>query len=44
MAFMFESRMVIKPTRQALEGRPPLQKDYLACWSGLRKLFDPDRR
>ncbi len=43
MAFMFESRMVIKPTRHALEGRPPLQKDYLACWSGLRKLFDPSR-
>jgi len=43
MAFMFESRMVIKPTRHALEGRPPLQKDYLACWSGLRKLFDPGR-
>ncbi len=44
MAFMFESRMVIKPTRQALEGRPPLQRDYLECWSGLRKLFDPRRR
>jgi homogentisate 1,2-dioxygenase len=44
MAFMFESRMVIKPTRQALEGRPPLQRDYLECWSGLRKLFDPSRR
>ncbi len=43
MAFMFESRMVIKPTRHALEGRPPLQKDYLACWSGLRRLFDPGR-
>jgi homogentisate 1,2-dioxygenase len=43
MAFMFESRMVIKPTRHALEGRPPLQKDYLACWSGLRKLYDPSR-
>ena len=44
MAFMFESRMVIKPTRQALEGRPPLQRDYLECWSGLRKFFDPGRR
>ncbi len=43
MAFMFESRMVIKPTRQALEGHPPLQKDYRACWSGLRKRFDPSR-
>jgi homogentisate 1,2-dioxygenase len=43
MAFMFESRMVFKPTRHALEGRPPLQKDYLACWSGLRKRFDPSR-
>jgi homogentisate 1,2-dioxygenase len=41
MAFMFESRSVLKPTRHALEGRPPLQKDYLECWSDLHKRFDP---
>jgi homogentisate 1,2-dioxygenase len=43
MAFMFESRFVIKPTRYALEGRPPLQAGYLDCWKDLRKRFDPNR-
>jgi homogentisate 1,2-dioxygenase len=43
MAFMFESRRVIKPTRHALEGRPPLQRDYAGCWRGLKKHFDPTR-
>jgi homogentisate 1,2-dioxygenase len=43
MAFMFESRAVIKPTRGALEGRPPLQKDYMNCWLGLKRHFDPSR-
>ena len=33
MAFMFESRAVIRPTRWALE-TPLLQQDYDACWSG----------
>jgi homogentisate 1,2-dioxygenase len=39
MAFMFESRYVIKPTRQALEA-PELQKNYLDCWKGLKKHFN----
>jgi homogentisate 1,2-dioxygenase len=43
MAFMFESRMVIKPTRCALQGSPPLQHDYMAYWLGLKKHFDPTR-
>ncbi|HMD73000.1 MAG TPA: homogentisate 1,2-dioxygenase domain-containing protein, partial [Steroidobacteraceae bacterium] len=43
MAFMFESRRIIKPTRGALEGRPPLQKDYRDCWMDLKKHFDPGR-
>jgi len=43
MAFMFESRMVIRPTRSALHGRPPLQKDYLNIWLDLKKHFDPTR-
>jgi len=43
MAFMFESRTVIRPTRYALEGRPPLQADYADCWRGLRRRFDPTR-
>jgi homogentisate 1,2-dioxygenase len=43
MAFMFESRYVIKPTRSALRGTPPLQSDYLSHWLGLKKNFDPKR-
>ncbi len=43
MAFMFETRAVIRPTRQALES-PQLQRDYQACWQGLKKHFDPTRR
>jgi homogentisate 1,2-dioxygenase len=43
MAFMFESRYVIKPTRSALRGTPPLQSDYLSHWLGLKKHFDPKR-
>ena len=39
MAFMFESRMVLRPTRQALEA-PQRQKDYQQCWQGLAKHFD----
>jgi homogentisate 1,2-dioxygenase len=38
LAFMFESRYVIRPTRFALES-PQLQKDYLDCWQGLTKRF-----
>jgi len=43
MAFMFETRMVIKPTRCALLGTPPLQDDYMSHWLGLKKRFDPAR-
>jgi homogentisate 1,2-dioxygenase len=38
MAFMFETRAVIRPTRQALES-PRLQRDYAACWQGLKSHF-----
>ena len=38
MAFMFESRSVILPTRQAVEAGFR-QRDYQACWSGLNKHF-----
>jgi len=38
MAFMFETRAVIRPTRQALES-PQLQRDYFECWQGLGKHF-----
>jgi homogentisate 1,2-dioxygenase len=38
LAFMFETRFVIRPTRFALE-TPALQQDYDSCWSDLPKLF-----
>jgi homogentisate 1,2-dioxygenase len=43
MAFMFESRGVWRPTRQALASAE-LQEDYFGCWQGLQKHFDPGRR
>jgi len=43
MAFMFETRAVIRPTRAALESAQ-LQGEYYRCWQGLRKNFDPGRR
>jgi homogentisate 1,2-dioxygenase len=41
MAFMFESRCVLKPTRSALQGTPALQQDYMKCWLDLGRRFDP---
>ena len=41
LAFMFETRFVIRPTRFALE-TPLLQRDYWRCWQGLRKNFRPE--
>jgi homogentisate 1,2-dioxygenase len=43
MAFMFETRHVIRPTRFALE-TAQLQAEYFQCWQGLKKHFDPQRR
>jgi homogentisate 1,2-dioxygenase len=43
MAFMFETRLPIRPTRCALQGTPALQTDYMACWLELKKHFDPTR-
>jgi homogentisate 1,2-dioxygenase len=40
MAFMFETRCVIHPTRYALDS-PQLQRNYFECWQGLKKHFDP---
>ncbi|MCV6603915.1 MAG: homogentisate 1,2-dioxygenase [Porticoccaceae bacterium] len=42
MAFMFESRYVIQPTRYALESEHR-QKDYLDCWNGLNKHFTGEK-
>jgi homogentisate 1,2-dioxygenase len=38
LAFMFETRWVIRPTRFALE-TPALQKDYDSCWQGFARNF-----
>ena len=43
MAFVFETRWVIQPTRFALQ-TPQLQVDYLKCWQGLGKRFNPTDR
>jgi homogentisate 1,2-dioxygenase len=40
LAFMFETRLVLKPTRAALTS-PQLQNDYWKCWQGLKKHFSP---
>ena len=40
MAFMFEARNVIRPTRDAMDAAHR-QRDYQACWAGLRKHFAP---
>ena len=42
MAFMFETRFVLRPTRHALESAQ-LQDDYYRCWQGLKKHFDPSK-
>jgi homogentisate 1,2-dioxygenase len=39
MAFMFESRYIIRPTGFAME-TDALQKDYYECWQGLKKNFN----
>jgi homogentisate 1,2-dioxygenase len=43
MAFMFETKQVICPTAQALASAQ-LQADYYACWSGLKKNFNPEQK
>ncbi len=42
MAFMFETRAVIRPTRQALESAQ-MQRDYAECWNGLENNFRATR-
>jgi homogentisate 1,2-dioxygenase len=38
LAFMFETQLVLRPTRFALESRI-LQHEYFECWQGLKKRF-----
>ncbi len=40
MAFMFEARHILRPTKHALECAE-LQRDYADCWQGLNKHFNP---
>lgn len=39
MAFMFETRYALRPTRHAIEA-PELQQNYFQCWQGLQKHFN----
>jgi homogentisate 1,2-dioxygenase len=41
MAFMFESRSILRPTHNALTGTPRLQNDYMSYWQSLKKRFNP---
>ena len=43
MAFMFETRTIIRPTPFALQ-LPQRQIRYAQCWAGLRKCFTPHER
>jgi homogentisate 1,2-dioxygenase len=43
LAFMFETRFVLRPTAAALKA-PQLQRDYWECWRDLKKNFRPDQR
>ena len=43
MAFMFESRAVLRPTAQAVAAAHR-QRQYVACWHGLKKHFNQDKR
>ena len=40
---MFETRFPQRVTAHAA-GLPELQDNYVDCWAGLRKHFDPNRR
>jgi Homogentisate 1,2-dioxygenase len=39
LAFMFETRFVLRPTRYAME-TPHLQRDYSDCWQNFEKRFE----
>jgi len=43
LAFMFESRFRQRVTKYAATSEAR-QDEYIDCWSGLKKHFDPDRR
>jgi homogentisate 1,2-dioxygenase len=41
MAFMFETRYVVRPTKYAMD-TTELQGEYYECWQGLKKQFVPE--
>jgi homogentisate 1,2-dioxygenase len=43
MAFMFETRHIIRPTRAALDAAT-LQANYHRCWLDVPKLFNPTKK
>ncbi|WP_291014774.1 homogentisate 1,2-dioxygenase [Hydrogenophaga sp.] len=43
MAFMFETRQPLRPTRHALDS-PQLQRQYAQCWHGLKRHFNPNAK
>jgi len=43
MAFMFETRTILRPTRYAME-TPQRQPNYADCWQGLSKKFNPEKK
>jgi homogentisate 1,2-dioxygenase len=42
MAFMFETRYVVRPTKYAMD-TTELQGEYYECWQGLKKQFAPKK-
>jgi homogentisate 1,2-dioxygenase len=42
LAFMFETRLVVRPTRFALEEKI-VQHEYYECWQGLQRLYTGGR-
>lgn len=43
MAFMFETRTILRPTRYAME-TPQRQPHYADCWQSLAKNFTPEQK
>jgi len=43
MAFMFETRTILRPTRYAMESQQR-QTNYAECWQGLTKNFNPEQK
>jgi homogentisate 1,2-dioxygenase len=43
LAFMFETRLPVRPTKWALESKI-LQHEYYECWQGLKRLYPGDAK